>query len=49
VAVDGRAVADLALPDVLDLLRGTPGDRKRLTVRRDGEVLDVDVPVLRLV
>jgi C-terminal processing protease CtpA/Prc len=49
VAVGGDEVADQALPDVLDLLRGTPGDRKRLTVRRDGETLDVDVPVLRLV
>jgi hypothetical protein len=49
VAVGGQEVAELALPDVLDLLRGTPGDRKRLTLRRDGETLDVDVPVLRLV
>jgi hypothetical protein len=49
VAVGGQDVAERALPDVLDLLRGTPGDRKRLTVRRDGETLDVDVPVLRLV
>jgi hypothetical protein len=48
VAVDGRAVADLPLPDVLDLLRGTPGDRHRLSLRRDGEHIDVDAPVLRL-
>jgi hypothetical protein len=49
VAVDGTAVAELALPDVLDLLRGTPGDRKRLTLRRDGEPIEVHAPVLRLV
>jgi hypothetical protein len=49
LAVGGRAVDDLALPDVLDQLRGTPGDRKHLTLRRDGEVVEVDVPVLRLV
>jgi hypothetical protein len=49
LAVGGDEVADRSLPEVLDLLRGTPGDRKRLTVRRDGETLDVDVPVLRLV
>ena len=48
LAVDGRPVADLSLPDVLDLLRGTPGDRHRLGLRRDGVDLDVDAPVLRL-
>jgi hypothetical protein len=49
VAVDGTEVAELALPDVLDLLRGTPGDRKVLTLRRDGEPVEVHAPVLRLV
>jgi hypothetical protein len=49
VAVDGTDVAALALPDVLDLLRGTPGDRKRLALRRDGEAVEVHAPVLRLV
>jgi hypothetical protein len=48
VAVDGHAVADLPLPDVLDLLRGTPGDRHRLSLRRGADELDVDAPVLRL-
>lgn len=48
VAVDGTDVADASLPEVLDLLRGTPGDRRRLSLRRDGEALDVHAPVLRL-
>lgn len=47
-AVDGAPVADLPLPDVLDLLRGTPGDRHVLRLRRDGETLEVHAPVLRL-
>lgn len=47
--VDGVEVAGLPLVDVLDLLRGTPGDRKRLSLRRGDERLDVDAPVLRLV
>jgi hypothetical protein len=49
IAVEGVETAERPLPEVLDLLRGTPGDRKHLTVDRDGERLDVDVPVLRLV
>ena len=46
--VDDVAVAALALPGVLDLLRGTPGDRHQLVVERGGETLTVDAPVLRL-
>lgn len=49
VAVGGEEVAARPLPEVLDLLRGTPGDRKHLTLRRDGVPVEVDVPVLRLV
>jgi hypothetical protein len=48
LAVDGVDVAPLALQGVLDLLRGTPGDRRHLTLRRDGATLEVDAPVLRL-
>jgi hypothetical protein len=48
VAVDGEPVADLALPGVLDLLRGAPGDRHQLLLDRDGADVDVDAPVLRL-
>lgn len=48
VAVDGTDTAGMALPDVLDLLRGTPGDRHRLSLQRDGEDLEVHAPVLRL-
>jgi hypothetical protein len=48
VRVDDVEVADLALPGVLDLLRGTPGDRRHLVLHRDDEELEVDAPVLRL-
>lgn len=48
LAVDGTDVGDLALPDVLDLLRGTPGDRRRLLLGRGGELVEVRAPVLRL-
>ena len=48
VAVDDVDVGDLALPGVLDLLRGTPGDRHHLVLRRDDESVEVDAPVLRL-
>jgi len=48
VAVDGRDVDGMTLPDVLDLLRGTAGDRHRLSLRRDDEAIEVDAPVLRL-
>jgi hypothetical protein len=48
VYVDDVEVADLALPGVLDLLRGSPGDRRHLVLHRDDEVVEVDAPVLRL-
>lgn len=48
LAVDGRDVGDVALADLLDLLRGTPGDRHRLLLGRAGELVEVDAPVLRL-
>lgn len=48
VAVDGTATDGRSLPEVLDLLRGTPGDRHQLTLRREGATLDVHAPVLRL-
>lgn len=48
VAVDGTETAGMALPDVLELLGGTPGDRHRLSLRREGEDLEVHAPVLRL-
>lgn len=48
VAVDGVDVSDEALPEVLDRLRGAPGDHHRLTLGRGPDVLDVDAPVLRL-
>lgn len=48
VSVDGEPVTELALPDVLDRLRGTPGERRHLALRRDDDVVEVDAPVLRL-
>jgi hypothetical protein len=48
VAVDGDPVGTLGLPEILDRLRGTPGDRHHLALRRDGVLVDVDAPVLRL-
>jgi hypothetical protein len=48
VRVDDVEVAHLALPGVLELLRGTPGDRRRLTLHRGDDELEVAAPVLRL-
>jgi hypothetical protein len=48
VAVDGRSVDDLALPEVLALLQGTAGDRHELSLHRGEEALVVSAPVLRL-
>ena len=48
VAVGGEPVAGLRLPDVLDLLRGEPGERRHLAVRRDADLLEVDAPVQRV-
>lgn len=50
LAVDGDPTRGRSLPDVLDLLRGTPGDRHELALRRPGEddPRQVNVPVLRL-
>jgi len=48
VFVDGVEVADLALPGVLDLLRGTPGERHHLVLHRGDDEVEVDAPVLRL-
>jgi hypothetical protein len=46
--VDDIEVEELALPGVLDLLRGAPGDRRHLLLDRDGTPVEVDAPVLRL-
>lgn len=48
VAVDGRAVDGVALPDVLALLQGAAGDRHELSLHRGEEALVVSAPVLRL-
>lgn len=48
VAVDGHAVDELSLAEVLELLQGTAGDRHELSLHRGEEALVVSAPVLRL-
>lgn len=48
VTVDGEDATEATLPDVLDLLRGEPGQRKHVLVGRDGDLVEVDAPVVRV-
>lgn len=49
LAVDGEAVAPLSLGQVVDRLRGVPAETvHHLTVERDGRMLEVAAPVLRV-
>jgi hypothetical protein len=48
VTVDGDDATDATLPEAVDLLRGEPGQRKRLVVGRDGDLVEVDAPVVRV-
>jgi hypothetical protein len=48
MAVDAEPVRSLTLPEVLELLRGEPGQRRRLHLRRGMDAVEVDAPVLRL-
>jgi hypothetical protein len=48
MAVDGEPIKPLTLPEVLDLLRGEPGERRHLHLRRGMDAVEVDAPVLRL-
>lgn len=48
VAVDGEPVAALTLAEVVSLLAGEPGATRPLTVEREGELVQVDAPVSRV-
>lgn len=48
VTVDGEDATEATLPDVLDLLRGEPGQHKRLVVGREGDLVEVDASVMRV-
>lgn len=48
MAVDGEPVKARSLPEVLELLRGEPGRRHQLHLRRGMDMVEVDAPVLRL-
>lgn len=49
VAVDGEPVAPLTLAEVVTSLSGEPGTTRTLTVERDGELVQLDAPVTRVV
>ncbi|HWI63157.1 MAG TPA: PDZ domain-containing protein [Symbiobacteriaceae bacterium] len=48
VAIDGRPVGGLSRPEVLTLLRGVPGERRQLAIERDGQRVEVTLPVVRV-
>jgi hypothetical protein len=48
LAIDGHKVDGAPLAVVADLLSGTSGSRKRLTLHRNGELVEVDLPVTSL-
>ena len=48
VAVDGEPVAMLTLAEVLATLAGEPGTTRPVTLERDGELVQVDAPVTRV-
>jgi C-terminal processing protease CtpA/Prc len=48
VAVDGEPVAMLTLAEVLAALAGEPGTARAVTLERDGEIVQVDAPVTRV-
>jgi predicted aspartyl protease len=47
-AVNGQKVEGHMMAYVIDLLRGEPGETKHLTLEREGQRLEVDVPVSRI-
>jgi Aspartyl protease len=47
-AVNGQSVDGQMMAYVIDLLRGQPGDTKRLMTERNGQRLEVEVPVTRI-
>ena len=48
LAIDRRNVSGEPIALVAELLSGAPGSKKRLTLRRNGEQLEVEVPVVKL-
>lgn len=48
LAVDGDPVSGLYRPQVLALLRGALGEVRRLTIERRGDVVEVALPVVRV-
>ncbi len=48
LAVDGAAVTGRTHGEVADALRGRPGDRRRLTLARGGQRVEVEVAAARL-
>jgi hypothetical protein len=49
LAVDGRPVLGLSRPEVLAALRGAPGEVRRLTIERRGDMAEVSLPVVKLI
>jgi hypothetical protein len=47
-SVDGTSIAGLSLLQIVDRLRGTPGDEKKLVLERDGKPFQVQAAVTRL-
>lgn len=47
-SVDGKPVAGLSLMQIVDRLRGQPGDRRKLNVERGGQKLEVEAVVTRV-
>jgi predicted aspartyl protease len=47
-SIEGRTITGLKLAQVLELLRGQPGEPKRLALLRDGQRLEAKVPVVRI-
>jgi C-terminal processing protease CtpA/Prc len=46
--IDALNVKGLPLADVVDALRGTPGQIHKLLLERNGNLLNISVPVSRL-
>jgi C-terminal processing protease CtpA/Prc len=47
-SVDGTSVAGLSLLQIVDRLRGKPGDEKKLELERDGKRFQLQAAVTRL-
>jgi hypothetical protein len=47
VRIGGTGVAGRSMGQVVDALRGRPGEKRKLTVRRGEEILSVEATVIR--